>query len=210
MAALDLQEQEQIENLKHIWKRWGMPVTLGVLALVVGYGSVAGWRAWNEHKAEQASRAFMPFNEALKTAKPDVKKVGQLADVLAREHATTGYATQAVLIAAALEVEAKNWAGAEKRLQWVLTHQKDEALLALARLRMAAVQLNQNKIDAALATLKAEHPPEFASVYAETRGDALLLKNDKAGARQAWQAAMADADDQRKKDLESKLLALGS
>lgn len=210
MPVLDLQEQEQIDNLKHMWKSWGIPITLGLLALAIGYGSVAGWRAWQSHQAGKAAQAFAPFAEVLKTDKPDVKKLEQLADLMAREHAGSVYAAQAALATARVEVNNKDLAAAEKRLQWVLQQQKDEAILAVARLRLAAVQMDLQKPDEAVRTLQAEHPSEFASLFAEARGDALLLKKDKAGARQAYQTALSTADVARKTLLDWKLQALGS
>lgn len=210
MATLDLQEQEQIEALKHFWKNYGSAIAFGLVALCVGYGGVYGWKAWKAHNQTQAAEAYRPFGEAIKSEKPDLAKLAPLADTLARDYASTVYAAQAALATARQEVVAGKTAEAQKRLQWVLDHNKDEALLAVARLRLASVLIDTQKADAALKTLQAEHPAEFDSLFAESRGDALVQKKDLAAAKRAYIAAQGSADAARKMVLDWKLQALGA
>ena len=42
--ASHLEEQEQLEEIKHFWKRWGNLIT-GVIT--VALLAFAGWNAWN-------------------------------------------------------------------------------------------------------------------------------------------------------------------
>lgn len=210
MATLDLQEQEQIEALKHFWKNYGSSIAFGLVALCVGYGGVYGWKAWKSHTETQAAAAYAPFGEAIKAQKPDLTKLTPLADKLAKEYASTIYAAQAALATASQEVAAGKNAEAQKRLQWVLDHSKDETVLAVARLRMAAVLIDLQKADAAIQTLQAAHPAEFDSLFHESRGDALVQKKDVAGAKRAYTAAQGSADPSRKMVLDWKLQALGA
>lgn len=210
MAALDLQEQEQIETLKHFWNNYGSTIIIGVIAVAVGFGAIAGWKAWNAHKHVQAAKAYTPFDEAFKSEKKDLKKLGQLADGLALDFSSSAYAAQAALATAKLELAAKNAPAAQKRLEWILSSDnKDEGLLAVTRLRLAALQLDTGKLDDAIKTLQAEHPPEFDSLFAETRGDALVLKKDLVNAKLAYLSAQSTADEARKMVLDWKLQALG-
>ena len=54
MAALDLQEQEQLEGLKAWWKDNGNWVLGVVLFAVIALG---GWRGWHYYQAKQANEA---------------------------------------------------------------------------------------------------------------------------------------------------------
>ena len=73
---------------------------------------------------------------------------------------------------------------------------RDHALALIARLRLARVQVAQNKPDEALATLDAVDPGGFALRYHEVRGDAFAAKKDPPSALKEYRAARA-ADAER-------------
>lgn len=209
MAALDLQEQEQVEALKHLWKDWGPAVVAGLVALAVGYGGVAGWKAWKTSKAEAAGAAFAPYEKAI-AGKPDLATLTALADKLEQDYPGNVRAFEAALDVAGRQVQAGKPELALKHLTWAVEHAGDDGLKAIASLRLAAAQLDLNKPDDALKTLSGEVPAEFASLYAEARGDVLVAKKDVAGARLAYQSALGTADAGRKEILDWKLQALGA
>src|SRR3954463_1345158 len=70
---------------------------------------------------------------------------------------------------------------------------RDEQLALVARLRLARVQIAQNKPDEALATLNTP-PGAFEARFHEVRGDVYFAKNDKAGALKEYLAALASSD----------------
>lgn len=210
MAALDLQEQEQVDALKHWWKDYGQTIALTIIAGVIGYSGVQGWKAWKQHQATQAAAAFAPFAQEAKAEKPDLKKLNQLADQFIEKNSSSAYAARAALTTAKQAFVAGDLAQAQKRLEWVLANSKEADLLVMARLRLAAVLIDTKKFDQALKTLEAEHAPEYDSLFAETRGDVLAVKGDKAGAKQAYQKAQTAADPSRKMALDWKLQALGA
>ena len=41
--ALDLEEQEQVDELKALWKKYGSYVTKGAIAFFLIYGLFQGW-----------------------------------------------------------------------------------------------------------------------------------------------------------------------
>ena len=51
---LDLQEQEQLDELKAFWKRWGSAITWVLIAVLAAF---AGWNGWNWYQREQAVKA---------------------------------------------------------------------------------------------------------------------------------------------------------
>ena len=75
-------------------------------------------------------------------------------------------------------------------------------------LRIARIQLDQNKADDALATLAAAQPGAFAARFAEVRGDALLAKGDRAAALKAYREAVGSGADGSNELLTLKINAL--
>src|SRR5690606_39120779 len=107
--------------------------------------------------------------------------------------ARTPYATLGNLRLAALEVESGDFEAAAETLRWAMENSRDKELGLVARLRLARVQLELGKYDEAIALVSGQQTTAFRALFEEVRGDALLLKDDREGARAAYEAALAAA-----------------
>ncbi len=81
---------------------------------------------------------------------------------LEHNYSSSPYVDQAKLAAARVYVESNELDKASSELQAVSQHAKDPHLALLARLRLARVQIAQQKPDDALATLNGVEPGAFA------------------------------------------------
>ncbi|MEY2631820.1 MAG: hypothetical protein RIR00_474 [Pseudomonadota bacterium] len=187
MATYDLEEQEQIDNLKAWWKLYGNLVTSALLAVAV---AAAGWQGWNWYQRNQAAQASVIFN-ALQQAvyARDTQKIKVTAGELAEKFGSTTYAPLGALISARALLDAGDVKTAHTQLSWAVSH-GDNEVRDLARLRLAAVMLDENTPDEALKQLDATPAPAFAARYAEMRGDILAIQGKKAEARQAYKQAV--------------------
>lgn len=196
MAVYDLEEQEQLDELKTWWKQYGNLVT-AVLA-VVAFAAVA-WQGWNWYQRNQAAQAAALYAGIERAAGGgDVRQVRQLAGDLIEKYPGTTYAAMGALLSGKVQAESNDVKNAEAHLQWAADSAKDEALRNLARLRLAALQLDEKAFDAALKTLAAEAPAAFAARFAELKGDVLAGQDKKADAKTAYEAALAAVDKQEK------------
>ena len=182
-----MNEQEQWEWLRSRAREYGPWVVAGVALAATG---LWGWKWWQARKEEGLLQAAGQYELVIAAAgKNDLASTSSLADKLQQEHPGTGYAEQAMLAAASLQVENNQLAAAIERLQKVMVATPDTELALTVRLRIARLQLEQKQPDAALATLAAATPGAFAPRYAEVRGDALLAKGDREGALKAYHEA---------------------
>jgi predicted negative regulator of RcsB-dependent stress response len=124
----------------------------------------------------------------------DAAKAKDAMAQLADKYAGTGYAPRAALLVAALLFEGGDKPGAQAQLAFVLERTGEDELKQIARLRLAAVQLDDKQYDEALRTLDAKHDEAFAGVYADLRGDILVAAGRTAEARTAYQTALARLD----------------
>ena len=192
MAVYDLEEQEQIDELKAWWTRYGGAVTVGlVLALLVVAG-VQGWRWWAGKRAEDASVLYGAVSDAVRAK--DAAKGKDAAAQLTDRYAGTGYAPRGALLFGKLLYENGDREGAKAQYAWVVEHAKEEELQAIARYRLAQVQIDEKQHDAALATLDGKHPQTFDGIYADLRGDALVAAGRPADARVAYETALSKLD----------------
>ena len=55
---LDLDEQEQLDDLKHFWKRWGNLITWLLIGILSSYAGWMGWQAWQSKQSAQSAALF--------------------------------------------------------------------------------------------------------------------------------------------------------
>ena len=192
MAVYDLEEQDQLEDLKAWWRQWGNYVSSAVLAVCVGIVGVQGWRWWQHSQAEQASVLYSAISTAVRAN--DLAKSKDAMAELAAKYSGTGYAPRGGLIVAKLLFDNGDKAGARTQLQWVIEKAGEDNLREIARYRLAEVQFDDKQYDDALRTLDAKHDDAFAGLYADLRGDILAAAGRRDEARAAYQAANAKLD----------------
>jgi predicted negative regulator of RcsB-dependent stress response len=191
MAAYDLEEQEQLAELKAWWKQWGNLVTGIVTAAALG---VLVWQGWNWYQARQAGEASGIYSMLQRAAlERDTQKTKTLAGELVAKYGGTAYAQLGALTAAKVLYDAGDLASAKAQLSWLAESGKEE-LRDLGRLRLAGVLLDEKAYDEALKVLSAGHALTFDIRYAETRGDVLAAQGKKADAAAAYREALAGID----------------
>jgi predicted negative regulator of RcsB-dependent stress response len=188
-----LSEKEQWEWLKAKIPEYA-PWILGAIALAAL--GVYGKRWWNDRQDADAVEASVKYDTILTSFdKGDRTRALTLIGELGREHPKSPYHDQALLAEARIYVQNGQLDKAADNLRTVMDRTSDAPLALAARLRLARVQLAQNKPDDARATLDAQKDPgAFKGRYHEARGDILLAKGDKAGALAEYKAALEGAD----------------
>ena len=192
MAAYDLEEQEQLEDLKAWWKQWGNTISGVIIAVCVGVIAVQGWRWWTAQQAERASVLYSAVATAARAN--DGAKAKDAMTQLADKYGSTGYAARGSLLLAATLYEAGDKAGAKAQLASVIDRDSEPELKEIARLRLAALLMDDKQYDEALRTLDAKHDAAFDAIYADMRGDVLVAAGRNAEARTAYQTALARLD----------------
>lgn len=196
MATYDLEEQEQIEELKTWWKMHGTMIT----ALVVVFAlAVVGWQAWQwwqRNEAAHAAQLFGNLQQAL--MQQDVKRVRLLAGELVDKHPGTAYAGMAAMIAGKVLAETGDLKSAQAQYGWVTEHATDQGMRDLARLRQAIVLADEKAYDEALKLLAVPPTPNLMARYLEVRGDVLAAQGKAAEARSAYEEAIKALEADRK------------
>jgi predicted negative regulator of RcsB-dependent stress response len=208
-SHLDLEEQEQLDELKHFWKRWGDVITW---ALIVVLGAYAAWTAWQSWSTRQAAQAAALYDTVERAAiLGDVALLERAVADIEDKYASTTYAQQSAMLAARIFSDKDNGTAARKQLQWLIDHGSDEAYQALARLRLAALLMQAQSFDEARKLLTAKVPEAFAPLVADRLGDLASMQKQPAQAvehyLQAWQGMEPNTEYRRL--VAVKLAALG-
>ena len=192
MAVYDLEEQDQLDDLKAWWVRWRNPISMAIIVASVGVIGFQGWRWWTGKQAEEAAALFGAVTQA--TRANDLPKARDAVAQLTSRFAGTGYAPRAAFFLAKMDFESGDIAAAKSQLQWVIDHAGEPELQEVARYRLAELQLNEKQYGEALQTLDAKHAESFDGLYADLRGDALVASGRIPEGRAAYQSALAKFD----------------
>ncbi|MGB3072488.1 MAG: tetratricopeptide repeat protein [Ottowia sp.] len=177
---LDLEEQEQIDAIKHFWQQWGNLITWVLIAILGAYAAYNGWQYWQRSQASQAALMHDELERSINSGDP-ARIERALADMKEKFGSTT-YATQGALEAAKALSEKGKLAEAKAALAWVAEKGSDDGLKAVARLRLASMLTGEKAYDEALKQLTGSFPSEFVALAADRRGDVFLLQGKRAEA----------------------------
>lgn len=210
MAALDLQEQEQLDTLKAWWKDNGNFVLGALLVVVVAMGGWRGWQYYQNKQSAEAATLYAEFTRQLESN--DAKRVNDAAAAVMEKFSGTAYASRAALMAAQVNESGKDIARAKTQLQWVIDHAGEATLKDVARLRLAAILLDEKAYDGAMKLLNAAHPDSFNGLYADLKGDVLSAQGKTEEARTAYKLAFekTDAKSMYRNLIQMKMDALGA
>jgi predicted negative regulator of RcsB-dependent stress response len=189
--ALDLEEQEQLAELKLWWRQHGNLIVMTIVAAALAFSAWQGWRWYQASQAGQAAGVYESLVRAAQTA--DAKALRDASGTLIESYPRTLYASMGALVAARFHFDRNDLKAAKTQLQWVVDKSPSEDFRELGRLRLAAILLDEKAYDEALKLLDAKHGPAYEAQYAALRGDVLVAKNQVAEARAAYQLALEKA-----------------
>ena len=195
MATYDLEEQEQLAEVKAWWKQYG---NLLVNVLTAVSLAVVAWQGWNWYQRNQSAQASM-VHGMLQNAvqQKDTQQIKAASGELLEKFGRSSYASLGALTAAKVLFEAGDAKTAKVQLQWVVENGKDE-FRDLARLRLAALLLDEKAHDQAFKVLDGGVSPGFEARFSDSRGDVLLAQGKKADAMLAYKSALTKLEEAEK------------
>jgi predicted negative regulator of RcsB-dependent stress response len=209
-SHLDLEEQEQLDQLKAFWKQYG---TLITWVLILALGGYAAWNGWNLWQRDQGAKAGSLYDELDRAAREgDADRTTRIFVDMKERYPRATFTHQAGLVAARTAAEKGQRDAAKAGLAWVAEHAGEDEYRSIARLRLAGMLLDDKKYDEAMKLVDAVGSPQFAALAADRRGDILLAQGKadeaKAAYQKAWDAMDAKVDYRRV--VEAKLNVLGA
>ncbi|CAJ0945265.1 unnamed protein product [Ranitomeya imitator] len=147
-------EHDQLEAVKRFFTENGKSLIVGV---VLGIGALVGWRYWNNHQDDGAKRLLLLTKPQPQQLNPMLHKRLKAVEKFVAEN--------------------KNTYGAFASLNF-------SSKIALINLRLARIQIQQKQPDAALKTLEGIKGEGWLAQVSDLRGDALVGKGDKEGAKE--------------------------
>jgi predicted negative regulator of RcsB-dependent stress response len=179
-------ENDQVDAIKRFFAENGKALAVGV---ILGVGALVGWRYWNSHQTESARSTSLSYQTVVSSLSAGKAEDLSAAEKFAADN-KNAYGALASMELAQQFVDQNQLEKAAAQLQQGLAATSDENLNAVITLRLARVQVQLKQADTALKTLDSVKGEGWAAIVADLRGEALLSKGDKQGARSAWEAGV--------------------
>ena len=178
-----LTDEEQLDRIKTWWEEYGRIL---VATLVIGIGSVIGWRWYDETKTAETAAASDLYADYLNA---DESQREQFAESIGTEIPESAYNVLVQISTAAEAVQAEDYELAETQLRSAAAAARVDVLRDLVNVRLARVLMQADKTDAALATLGQIRGEGFRPVVAELKGDIHLSRGERALAHESYRSA---------------------
>lgn len=207
---LDLEEQEQLDAVKHFWKRYGNLI-VGLLTVLLLCFSA--WNGWNWWQRDQAAKAGAMFDELERAAQArDADKAGRIFGDLKDRYGRTSFAQQGGLLSARVQAEAGQTDAAKAALEWVGAHATETEYQTIARLRLAGIFLDAKQYEDALKQIDSATAEGFEALVEDRRGDVLFAQSKTDEAKAAYKKALQAMDPkiEYRRLIEAKLTSMGS
>ena len=188
---LDLEEQEQLDKLKHFWEKWGTLITTVVVLALLAF---AGWRGYQWYESNQAVKASALYDQIQADADAgDTAKLANSLKLMQDDFASTTYGQHAGLLAAQVFLEKGQAEQSRAALGMVAEKGPDKGLQGLARLQLAQQMIGEKQFEQAQQQLQ-QVDASYAALVADLTGDIHTLQNQQPQAIEAYTRAWRELD----------------
>ena len=136
-SNLDLQEQEQLDELKAFWKQYGNLITWLITLVLAGIAGFNGWNYWQSKQAVGAAGMFGELEAAAQRGDADAttRIFGDMKERFGGAELTR----QGALLTARVQADKGQPDAAIASLGWLAEQSGSEGLGPVARLRLAGL-----------------------------------------------------------------------
>ena len=171
--ALDLEEQEQVDELKALWKKYGNYITRGVIAFFVLYGIYQGW---GYYQTKQSLAASELYQSIVVLDEKNTKDIMQKAQSLIDNYGGTPYAGRAAILFARASYLDGNKDKAKEKLDWATSHAKESATESIALIQLGQILVEEKKYEDALKKANDVDNEGYLGLSNDLKGDILNLR----------------------------------
>jgi len=189
--ALDLEEQENLANLKSFWARYGNYIIGVITVALLVYSGMSAWKWYQRDQAADAGKLYETLINSI--SKNEKDKTYLAAEDLQKKYGGTSYAAMGNLVAAKVAMDSNDASKAQSYLKWTANQASDDSFRALAQLRLLGVLIDQGteaSLKEADQLLKEKAVKGFEPLWIERRGDWYLVQTKIPEARTEYLKAM--------------------
>ena len=185
--ALHLEEQDQVDELKALWKKYGSYITRGAIAFFVLYGLFQGW---DYYQTKQSLAASELYQSIVVIDDKNTKEIMQKSQSLINSYSGTPYAGRAAILFSKASYFEGNKEQAKEKLEWASSHTKESATKSIALIQLGQILVEEKKYEDALNRVNDVDNEGYLGLANDLKGDALNAMGKKEDAKKAYQEAL--------------------
>jgi len=207
--ALDLEDQEQLDEFKAWWNKNGKLTITLVLSAIIAYAAWQGYEYMQHKKGVEASDLYQSMLQ-LDVTKMDLVK--EKATKLKADYQATPYAGRAAVFLAKGNFATDDLDGAKAELEWAIKNAQEAPIQAVASLQLATLHLEAKDYKGAEQLLAADIDQGYIGLKDALLGDVYLAQGKTDEAKKVYESALAnlDAEGALRLMTQQKLDSLGS
>jgi len=206
--ALDLDEQEQMEELKALWHKYGKLISVVAGAMLLFYILFLTWNFYVNKKSEEATELY----QSMMVVNPENnEEIIKISEKILDQYSVTPYAGRAAIFSAKANYSLGKNDQAKKKLEWASSHAKEDAIRAIANIQLGQLLLEEKKFDEALNKANKVNNAGFKGLAKDLAGDIYSAMGKKEDAKKAYSEALRGLSSKNNlgKFTQEKLEALG-
>ncbi len=210
MTRLSSEEEDQINQLRFFWDKYGNFILTIFVVIFGGYALFNGYQWYVSKQTEGAAVVFEKIEQAANAK--DIALLEKLWETLSSDYQLTTYPDRAALLVAKSYYEGGKTDQAIQVLQWLIQHGDRTEYTNVGRLTLSSLLAEKNDYKQALAVLEGKVSPEFEGLFYDRKGDLAFVQKNYAQAKNFYQQSLdvLKPDSPLKAFVESKLAALPS
>ena len=185
--ALDLEEQEQVDELKAYWSKYRVYITSGAIAFFVLYGLFQGW---GYYQTKQSLGASELYQSIVVLDEKNTKEIMQKSQILMDDYSGTPYAGRAAILFAKASYAEGSKDKAKEKLEWAASHAKESGTESIALIQLGQILVEEKKYDEALKKANEVNNEGYLGLSNDLKGDILNVMGKKKDAKKAYQEAL--------------------
>ncbi len=200
--SYDLEEQEQLENIKLWWAEHGKLVSNIISVILIVISAYFGYKWWMNYQEEKAYELVTQLNAAIEANK--TSEILKIASELKIKYPNSTH-TAVGILRAAQTLPAKNTVEVIDLLKFTANNAKQEEYTILASYRLASILIDNKKFDEAIELMKKPIKDNmmWQGLFADRAADAYVAKGDRQKAGILYEQALKSAQETQNKALQN-------
>ncbi|MCF6765434.1 tetratricopeptide repeat protein [Thiotrichales bacterium 19S3-7] len=189
MVDMTKDESRRMEKLKQLWRRFGNLILWVIVIIAAAFAIWTYWQKQKESKLLEASAKYLQLENDLQSGLKS-KTIITEAHSLMQSYPDTVYAKFSGLLIANEYVGEKLYQAAETNLNWVISNTNDQAIKAVATLRLARIKIATGQSKEAIDVInQAKLPESYQPLAKLIQAQAYIQLADKKNAESAFNQA---------------------
>lgn len=210
MTRLSGEEEDQINQLRQFWGKYGNIILTVLIVFFGGYALHNGYKWYVSSQSQEAAFALERVQQA--AIEKDIELLDRVWETLSTEYTVTTYPDRAALLVAKTFYNEGKAEQAQEVLRWLIETGDRLEYISVARLTLASLLIETGEFEKAHSVLENKVSPAFEGLFYDRKGDIAFAQKNYIQAKTYYEQSIGALEENNPLQgfVESKIAALPS